>query len=505
MLIRNGEVVYANAACLSIFGISGVVVLDTPTHQCLRPEFLSAALSLAARAEAGDPHAQVELDYLDDLGIQRSYRLSACCADDNGRPATLLVATDITKYRRVRYDLEKLNRSLRVLSEADNALIHQRHEDALLQSTCVSLVKTGQHSFAWAGYVSGTGAESTVLPAAAFGVQRKAVSKLAAMPSAKHKLLTPTSTAILHGQPVVVADSRTETQFALSRLACKRYLSSIDVPIRDGSSTLGVLSIYDSAPGRFGPEEIVLMSKLADNLAYGIKSIRNRVALQQALNQTNSLSRQVMRSQEQARQHLSREIHDQLGSLTTGILMSVNQCEQVCTEIPDNGIAAVKELVLELIHGVRNLSQTLRPPMLDDFGLLPTVEWYVEKFGERTGVQVDLRHRGIGQRMDPDLEITIFRLLQEGLTNIARHAHTDSASVSILVGRGQVHLTVQDHGRGFDLAAIQRTTTSTGLAGMRERAALLGGTLTIETAPGSGAKLIAVIPTIQMNKGELLW
>ncbi len=253
LLISNdGLVIFANPACQSFSGLTETEIIGSPPAKCFPPDFASAVLELAQRVQSGAPDAQAEVDCSQADGLERSFRLRACGVNDSGVLATLITATEITEYRRVRSDLERLNRSLRVLSEADNALIHQRQEESLLQRTCVSLVKTGQHQFAWAGYVTGTGADTMVLPVASFGIRRNAVSRLAAPPPAEIKQSTPTLTAILRRHPVVIHDTRTENGFALPKFAGKRYLSSIDIPILDGKSLLGVLSAYDSMPGRFG-------------------------------------------------------------------------------------------------------------------------------------------------------------------------------------------------------------------------------------------------------------
>jgi signal transduction histidine kinase len=150
-------------------------------------------------------------------------------------------------------------------------------------------------------------------------------------------------------------------------------------------------------------------------------------------------------------------------------------------------------VVNDLILRVSELSLDLRPAMLDNLGLLPSLLWHFERYTAQTRVQVDFKHTGLeGQRWQPAVETAVFRVVQEALTNVARHAQVNQVTVRIWLGHDLLNLQIEDQGAGFDPQAAQAATS--GLAGMRERVTVLGGQLTIESAPGSGTCIMAEVP-----------
>ena len=157
-------------------------------------------------------------------------------------------------------------------------------------------------------------------------------------------------------------------------------------------------------------------------------------------------------------------------------------------------LAEALDLINELTTRVRSLSLDLRPPMLDDLGLLPALLWHFDNYTKQTHVRVSFDHDGLDRRMAPDIETAAYRIVQEALTNIARHAGVDEVAVRCSVSQTRIHIEVEDHGKGFDSEAALHSHTTSGLSGMRERAALLGGHLTVDSKPGEGTRVIAEIP-----------
>jgi len=150
--------------------------------------------------------------------------------------------------------------------------------------------------------------------------------------------------------------------------------------------------------------------------------------------------------------------------------------------------------VRDLIAQVRSLALDLRPAMLDDLGLVPALVWLFERYTAQTHVAVRFEHAGLEeQRFAPEVETTAYRIIQEALTNVARHAGVSEVTVRLWTDDDTLSVIIVDRGRGFDLQTV-RTTLSSGLAGMAERAALLGGSLTIESAPATGTRVTASLP-----------
>jgi len=172
---------------------------------------------------------------------------------------------------------------------------------------------------------------------------------------------------------------------------------------------------------------------------------------------------------------------------------SASHQRDAITPIPH--LAEAQQLVSDLIARVRNLSLDLRPAMLDDLGLLPALIWFIGRYEKQTQVAVSFTHMGIqDQRFGREIETTAYRIVQESLTNVARHAQVQAVSVRLWMRDQILEIQLEDLGSGFDPALALASGKSSGLAGMRERAVLLGGQLTIDSAPGAGTRVIAELP-----------
>ncbi len=206
------------------------------------------------------------------------------------------------------------------------------------------------------------------------------------------------------------------------------------------------------------------------------------------------LSHELMHIQESERRMLARELHDEIGQALTGLKLSLENAGRLAEKPLRERIEGAAILANGLIARVRNLSLNLRPAGLDDLGLLPALLWHFERYTNQTGLQVDFRHQGLGERrFERDLETVACRIIQEALTNVARHAKTEAVNVRVWVGENSLNVRVEDCGAGFDAKAFESTRGS-GLSGMEERASIIGGSLLIESQPGRGTQLIAELP-----------
>jgi signal transduction histidine kinase len=199
---------------------------------------------------------------------------------------------------------------------------------------------------------------------------------------------------------------------------------------------------------------------------------------------------QAVLLEEAERRNLARELHDEIGQSLTALKLRIEMAAAA-----DPGMLEAKKLVDDLMARVSSLSLDLRPAMLDDLGLLPALLWLFERYTAQTRVEVAFEHQHLDGRLPRELETAAFRIVQEALTNIARHAGCARAEVRVWITPDQRTLGVRiaDAGRGFDAGAAARSGRA-GLLGMRERAAALGGQLTIDAAPGAGARLTAELP-----------
>ena len=207
------------------------------------------------------------------------------------------------------------------------------------------------------------------------------------------------------------------------------------------------------------------------------------------------LSRQLVEVQEAERRSIARELHDQIGQVLTGLKLVLEMSQRDTDAARDENLDEALVLVDELMSQVRELSLSLRPAMLDDLGLLPALLWQFERYTAQTQVQVDFQHRRVeGVRFDPEIETAAYRIVQEALTNVARHAGVKQVTVRLWADDRGLYLQVEDQGRGFDPDSALAASLTGGLSGMRERANLLGGQLTIDSDPGERTILSASIP-----------
>ncbi len=213
------------------------------------------------------------------------------------------------------------------------------------------------------------------------------------------------------------------------------------------------------------------------------------------------MSRKLLEVQEREKHLLSAELHDDLGqSLTSLKLMLELIGKTASTKSRQAKISAARELLSELMNKVRNLSLDLRPAMLDDFGLFPALRWLLDRYQSQTGISITCDFDPqCTSRYQPHIETAAFRIIQEALTNVARHASVNHATVKIS-DNGHLSIEIADLGAGFDLVETSRNVSAcTGLSGMQERAHLLGGNVDILTAPGAGTRILASIPLIGVN------
>ncbi len=197
----------------------------------------------------------------------------------------------------------------------------------------------------------------------------------------------------------------------------------------------------------------------------------------------------VIMAQEAERKRIARELHDSTSQSLTSLLVGLHNFENTITPQQASPIANLKKTVNQILDDVHELARLLRPSVLDDLGLINALERYIEDFNLHHRIKVDFVALGLTERPKDELETTIYRIVQEGLTNISRHAQASTASVLLEDKKDSVHIIVEDNGRGFDPDTIRLQENSLGLQGIRERARLFNGTLTIESKIGQGTSL----------------
>jgi signal transduction histidine kinase len=212
------------------------------------------------------------------------------------------------------------------------------------------------------------------------------------------------------------------------------------------------------------------------------------------------ISRGVLRVQEAERGRISRELHDGVGQCLTALKLQLDLTLLAArAEAPAlaERLEELRELAEQALQEVRQIARLIRPQMLDELGLLPTLQWLTRSLGERSGIAIELVHAGLDERLDPDVETLAFRVVQEALTNVVRHSAAPSASVSLAQAGGRLKLSVSDSGKGFDPAGVPAGDAGAGfgLKGMRDRVQLLGGHFAVTSSAGAGTRIEAEVPT----------
>jgi PAS domain S-box-containing protein len=244
----------------------------------------------------------------------------------------------------------------------------------------------------------------------------------------------------------------------------------------------------------FTPEDRELLRGLTDHASI---AVGNAILFEQVVasrERQQALTRRLVDVQEEERRNLARELHDQIGQMMTGLQFSLSALLPQASNEQKDKIADIQKQVSGLIAQTREISMNLRPSMLDDTGLVLTLIWHFERYTSQTGINVNFKHYNIlEKRFETEIEITIFRIIQEALTNVARYAKTDSVDIAIKLEAQVIKLDISDQGPGFNLKKVDHTTHM-GLSSMRERAYAMGGILEIHTAPGRGVRIHAIIP-----------
>jgi PAS domain S-box-containing protein len=214
------------------------------------------------------------------------------------------------------------------------------------------------------------------------------------------------------------------------------------------------------------------------------------------------LSRRLIEVQESERRHLAHELHDEIGQILTGVKLMLDTLLSLPPPAMAKRLAEAQQLVGDLLQRVQNMSLALRPGVLDDFGLLPALEGLFRRYTSQTGVKVVFECHLAERRFVPELETASYRVVQEALTNVARHAGVADVSVRAWAEDGMLGLEIGDRGTGFDAQAVLAAGTSSGLPGMRERVLLLRGSLTIRSAPGRGTELSIRLPIRGLDRSR---
>jgi len=275
--------------------------------------------------------------------------------------------------------------------------------------------------------------------------------------------------------------------------------SLLTVPFVAQNKSFGVLQVTDGQAGHFTPEDARSLEALSGIAAMATENALLFRAVNAQRGQLRALAGRLAEIQEQERQQLARELHDQLGQSLTVVNLSLELIEQA---LPVETPAAIHQrlhdatgLVAQAINQVRTVMTELRPPALDDYGLSAALRWYGQQFAQRTGVATEVTDCGVTMRCSSTVETALFRIAQEALNNVAKHAAASKVVVSLQCQEERIRMTIADNGRGFAVGRVRQASDEPhwGFLTMQERALAVGGTLHVTSQPGAGATVVVEV------------
>lgn len=402
------------------------------------------------------------------------------------------VVEDVTERKQAEEKLRQYSNRLRIMRQIDQAILAAQSPTEIAQVALSRLHHLVPCQWASVVVFDPNMQNTTVLATYMDGTTRAGADPR--VPPAVH-----TITEMLRRERIsFVSDLRTlpnpsPMDQALLDKGVRAYLN---VPlIVQGGEVIGALNLGSEKPGAFEGDHMEVARSVANSLAIAIQNARLFEQVRTGRERLQALSRRLVEAQETAGRRIARELHDEVGQALTGLMLTLRICARTADEDMRTNLEEAMQVVNELMVRVRELSLDLRPAMLDDLGLLPALLWHFDRFAAQTGVQVNFKHTGLeGRRFTSEVETAAYRVVQEALTNIARHASVNEATVRAWVSEDMLGIQVEDRGTGFDPETVLTAGTTGGLTGMYERVTLLGGQLIVESAPGHGTRLTAELP-----------
>lgn len=248
-------------------------------------------------------------------------------------------------------------------------------------------------------------------------------------------------------------------------------------------------TMADNVGGVIIFNEIITQRKKAEEISNRLIEQRSRMAAK-------------VETIEEERRNIARELHDGLGQLLTAAhlnLVLVEQNLDTDSDIVKENLSRVKELVTTTIQEVRNISQNLRPAVLDDFGIVPAIRNLCDEYSRLGALHVRFSEYELEKHYSPGIEIAIYRICQESLNNIVKHSNATEASIELYNRHSHILIVIQDNGSGFDIKEVSKSKAGSGLMNIQERAELLGGRVQMESQPDNGTEIIIEIPLRKTN------
>lgn len=492
-----------NRAAEQLYGwqadeVIGRVVNEViPTHYVTGDEDTARADLLRAgwwRGEVTQPHRDGT-----PIAVMASVSLTS---DSMGQPTgAVAINRDIRERKRAEQAMQRYNQRITILHQIDSDIIAAQSPDAITRTVL-------RHIRALIGCERAalTIIDEATGMATIEAVEGEEISDLplgSQMPFSHNRIVE----LMANGQTLLISDL-TAIEGPVSdrmRIAIKEgFRSVLAAPLFMQDKLYGSLNLASRQVDFFTGEHSEIASELAAQLAIAFHNARLNQTLYINNLQLQTLSARLVEAQETERRHIARELHDEVGQTLTALSLMLTMEARQAQEAgnPNATLGEAQVLVSDLMRRIRQISLDLRPSMLDDLGLIPTLIWFFNRYEQQTQIRVTFSHSDADQRFGTAIETTVYRIIQEALTNIARHARVSQASVSLWVTGTTLFAQIEDSGVGFDSEAVTQAAKTGGILSLRERAQIVSGTCSIESSVGEGTIISLSIPLQPMDGRE---
>ena len=499
---RQGKLLFLNKSALKILGIdSGAEIIGQSAMKFVHPDYRQVAAERIQRLLAtGERTPFIEEKFLRLDGSEIDVEVAAFPFTEQGETAVQVVLRDITARKLAEHTLQQHARRLELLSEIDRASLTAQPLEEIARSALVSLRELIPCQRA---------------SVALFDASPSTTVTIIAVESSESKTFPPGTTFSIidyrgmlfnleQGKPLVFPDVRTIAKTdIIGKLWSKNGIASLAiVPLFIHGQLIGSLNLASDQVNAFQDIYVDIAREVADRLAVAMQNARLFTEVNAANERLQRLSQRLVQVQEEERRYVVRELHDEIGQSLTALNLTLQLANHASFDQVTVRLDEAQEMIADLMHRTRELSLVLRPAMLDDLGLRPSLEWFFERYTRQVQINVDFSHDKLDQHHGGDIDITVFRIIQEALTNVARHAQTDKVKVRLWQDEHTLNMIIQDDGVGFDVEQTLHKNLSSGLSGMGERVKALSGSINIESEPGTGVRIVVHLPLGEISRSS---
>ncbi len=399
-------------------------------------------------------------------------------------------------------ELERLNKLYAALAQVNQAIVRRPTREDLFHEVCRILVASGGFSMAWVGWRDAERQRLDVLTQ--YGDAAGYLQQIRVYTDDRPEGRGPSGVVLREGQPYICNDLVNDPITLPWREAAAQsgFRASAVFPVRLHQEVVGTLNVYATQAGFFQDREVALLLDVAADLSFALDSfargearLRAEKALEEHARQLRAMSRQLLEVQENERRLLARELHDSVGQELTALSLNLGM---IRSALPPDAPAALRarledsqHLLEDTTRHLRHVMMALRPPGLDELGLLAALKHHAQRVAQRSGFRLVVHGTEPRPRLDPMVEIALFRIAQEALNNTVKHAQATDITLAVEGTADQVRLSVTDNGRGFDpqRKAPASAAGGMGMTTMRERAEAVGAALDIQSHPGRGTTI----------------